>query len=65
MAEGEDLMSYEDNSRLFTLKCDSKRGRVQGKEDIHFVQRMLEKYPKQFKEIEASVFEETKPFGSR
>lgn len=54
-------MAYEN---LFDLRCRSKRGDHISPQELQFLRESYKKWPSAYRAIGATVFEETKPFGS-
>ncbi len=57
-------LTDEEKARLFELRKRSKQGIKLASFELKFVQRCHDADPTYFDEIEAQVFEETKPFGT-
>lgn len=57
-------LTDEEKSRLFELRKRSKQGEKLASFELKFDQRCHDEEPAYFEEIEARVFEETKPFGA-
>lgn len=57
-------MTEADWSKVFTVRCKSKRGTTLTKEEQALVERAFRSDPKRYRGMEARVFNETVPVGS-
>lgn len=58
-------LPFDVRSRLFELRCKSKRGEYLTPEDMKFLEDCWKKWPVEYKAMEREVFVETAPFGSK
>lgn len=57
-------LTESDWDRVFKLRCRSKRGEYISPEDFEFMQRAWKSDKKRYGELDAKVFEATKPYGA-
>lgn len=58
-------MPPETRSRLFKLRCRSKRGEYLPPEEVAFLDDCWKRWPVEYSALGSEVFRETAPFGSQ
>ena len=54
-----------DTAKCFRLRCQSKQGFRLHSEDMTFLEKILELYPKWYSEQTIKIWEATAPFGAQ
>lgn len=57
--------SKGDDLKAFSICCASKQGQYVNPDDIKWVHDLYRKHPQWASDMQARVFEATKPFGSK